>query len=54
MTSSPVVVGTWLEEGSFDNMMSSESDGAEVGVERKICYLDELEQGVMQLWCQLN
>ena len=37
MTSSPVVVGTWLEEGSFDNMMSCESDGAEVGVERKIC-----------------
>ena len=30
VTSSPVVVGTWLEEGSFDNMMSSESDGAEV------------------------
>ena len=34
MTSSAVVVGTWLEEGSFDNMMSSESDGAEVRVER--------------------
>ena len=37
VTSSPVVVGTWLEEGSFDNMMSSESDGAEVGVERTLC-----------------
>ena len=47
MTSSPVVVGTWLEEGSFDNMMSSESDGAEVGVERKLCNdYDELSGSV--------